>query len=994
MEKAMKKLSLLYCVAAMLLSACANDPTETPQIDTRAVVFEASNHTDESRTAISDLKILWQSNDAVGLFSPQIGAAKNSRIVVEDQYAGKPQAVLKSDLRYANNTDDHTFYAYYPYAEGQTDNTRVEGTIATQQDGTISKSAFMWASTTVKPSDTPVGLQFQHPFAYIDLQVGTSSLYAGATVKEVRLKAADGKVLSGKFRADLTTGAVTFTEPVNEVAASANLVLNNYYQRAGYMVVNAEDLTSTTVDVYVTISHDGQDITLRTTINGRRFKPQSRVQLQLNVAVMTDVGREDRERQALIAIYKALNGDNWTNNQNWCSDKPLSEWDGVGISSNGSVFTLNLTGNSGVSGTLPAEIGLLTNLAGIYINGLSGFSTALYDCSRLQQISFVMPDNSSWSYEGIGKLSELRDLTIVSRGSQTPLSADVGQCTKLQTLQVRGGGTLPKELGNLTNLKYLWISNSNFSGELPAELGNCTGIIEMELYNNYFTGKIPDSIVQMQNKELWRYSWAYIVQGNSFDLSNTEIPAEKFTVTGIDGGTIDAAQIYASNEYTLLYQFAPGYSFNNAENVASLYGRYKDKGLGIIGYTSSLINGSTEESVRTFVSNYGIEWPTFLWNMNDGTNLILPKKDGWNRGAFYPYNDAPVYTLVGKNGKVVCYDFDRNLKTISNFITLKLGESAYYKSTDYSQDGQVLTLQTATVGQGIDIVFMGEGFTDKDMDAGGKYEAKMQEAVEQFFAYEPYKTFRNRFNAYVVKAVSPNAEFAEDAVHVFDLSDKKAFEYAVKVPGINTSHKYVNIIYNTLGSAGRSYTVMYSDGSYVSYNMEGVNDVLNHEACGHGFAKLADEYVEPGSENTIFTATADLDERHAAGWFVNVDYRNDPLSVRWSRLLNDARYKSEGLGLFEGAYTYGLGCYRPTNNSMMRYNNCPFNAPSREHIYKRIMSESEGEGWQYDYETFVAYDEVSRNANLRTPLAVHPNVMRPANHRPPVIVKGTWRDAK
>ncbi len=131
MEKAMKKLSLLYCVAAMLLSACANDPTETPQIDTRAVVFEASNHTDESRTAISDLKILWQSNDAVGLFSPQIGAAKNNRIVVEDQYAGKPQAVLKSDLRYANNTDDHTFYAYYPYAEGQTDYTRVEGTIAT-----------------------------------------------------------------------------------------------------------------------------------------------------------------------------------------------------------------------------------------------------------------------------------------------------------------------------------------------------------------------------------------------------------------------------------------------------------------------------------------------------------------------------------------------------------------------------------------------------------------------------------------------------------------------------------------------------------------------------------------------------------------------------------------------------------------------------------------------------------------------------------------------
>lgn len=984
----MKKLSLLYCAAAMLLSACANDPTEIPQIETRAVVFEASNHTDESRTEINGMKILWQSQDAVGLFSPQISAAKNSRIVVEEQYVGQSRAVLKSDLRYANETDDHTFYAYYPYAEGQTDYTRVEGTIAMQQDGTIGQSAFMWASKTVKPSDTPVGLQFQHPFTYIDILVGTGNLYAGATVKEVRLKAADGKVLSGKFKADLTTGEVTFTDPVNEVAASANHVLDNYYRHAGYMVVNAEDLTGTTVDVYVTVSHDGQDITLRTTKEGRQFKPQSKVRMQLNVGVMTDIGREDRERQALIAIYKALNGDNWTNNQNWCSDNPLSEWSGVGVY-NGSVSTLSL---SGVSGTLPAEVGQLTNLAGIFINGLSGFSTALYDCRKLQQISFVMPSNCSWSYEGIGKLSELRGLTVYSPGSQTPLSAEVGQCTKLQALQVRGSGTLPKELGNLTNLKQLRISNSNFSGELPAELGNCTGLVELELYNNRFTGRIPDGIVQ--NKDLWRYSWAYVVQGNSFDLSDTEIPAEKFNVTGIDGKTIDAAQIYASNEYTLLYQFAPGYP-SDAENVTSLYGRYKDKGLGIIGYTSSLIDGSTEESVRTFVSDNGIEWPTFLWNMNDGTNLILPQKDGWRYVASYPYNILPAYTLVDKNGRVVCYDFNGNLKTISSFITLKLGESAYYKSTDYSQDGQVLTLQKAAVGRGIDLVFMGEGFTDKDMAAGGKYEQKMQEAVEQFFAYEPYKTFRNRFNAYAVKAVSPNAEFAEDAVNAFDENTQRAFDYAQKVPGINTDHQYVNIIYNTSGFAGRSYTTMfYGDGSYVAFNMEGVNVVLNHEACGHGFAKLADEYVEPGYESTTFTDTADLDERHAAGWYVNVDYRNDPSSVRWSRLLNDPRYAAEGLGIYEGAKTYGLGCYRSTENSMMRYNDCPFNAPSREQIYKRIMSESEGEGWQYDYEAFVAYDEVNRKANLRTPLAVHPHVMRPANHRPPVIVKGTWRDAK
>jgi hypothetical protein len=37
-----------------------------------------------------------------------------------------------------------------------------------------------------------------------------------------------------------------------------------------------------------------------------------------------------------------------------------------------------------------------------------------------------------------------------------------------------------------------------------------------------------------------------------------------------------------------------------------------------------------------------------------------------------------------------------------------------------------------------------------------------------------------------------------------------------------------------------------------------------------------------------------------------------------------------------------------------------FNAPSREAIYKYVMQETEGDGWTYDYETFVTFDEAGR----------------------------------
>ena len=50
---------------------------------------------------------------------------------------------------------------------------------------------------------------------------------------------------------------------------------------------------------------------------------------------------------------------------------------------------------------------------------------------------------------------------------------------------------------------------------------------------------------------------------------------------------------------------------------------------------------------------------------------------------------------------------------------------------------------------------------------------------------------------------------------------------------------------------------------------------------------------------------------------------------------------------------------------MMRYNISWFNAPSREAIYKAVMTLSEGESWTYDYEEFVAFD--SKNIGSAKP---------------------------
>lgn len=82
----------------------------------------------------------------------------------------------------------------------------------------------------------------------------------------------------------------------------------------------------------------------------------------------------------------------------------------------------------------------------------------------------------------------------------------------------------------------------------------------------------------------------------------------------------------------------------------------------------------------------------------------------------------------------------------------------------------------------------------------------------------------------------------------------------------------------------------------------------------------------------------------------------------------------------------------------MRYNDSPFNAPSRERIYQVIMELSEGENWVYNYEDFVTYDIVNRNyatsRALTAPSSDSNRELWKKKHRAPVIVKGGWKDAK
>ena len=90
------------------------------------------------------------------------------------------------------------------------------------------------------------------------------------------------------------------------------------------------------------------------------------------------------DRDALVALYHATDGDNWTNNDNWLSDAPIGSWYGVTTDDNGRVIGLTLWFNN-LSGTMPPELGDLTALTRLDLNGR--IPTALGNLTALTNLS-------------------------------------------------------------------------------------------------------------------------------------------------------------------------------------------------------------------------------------------------------------------------------------------------------------------------------------------------------------------------------------------------------------------------------------------------------------------------------------------------------------------------------------------------------------------------------------------------------------------------------
>ena len=186
------------------------------------------------------------------------------------------------------------------------------------------------------------------------------------------------------------------------------------------------------------------------------------------------------DREALVALYEATDGPNWTNSENWLTDAPLVEWHGVGVDREGRVTRLELPGN-GLSGRLPPEIGGLAKLDALELQG--------------NRLTGPIPAE-------LGGLASLVTLNLGDNAISGALPSELGGLASLRWLSVSGNrltGPIPPEIGNLSELGRMFLNDNELTGPIPPELGNLAELETLYLGWNSLSGPIPSELGNLSN---------------------------------------------------------------------------------------------------------------------------------------------------------------------------------------------------------------------------------------------------------------------------------------------------------------------------------------------------------------------------------------------------------------------------------------------------------------------------------------------------------------
>ena len=394
----------------------------------------------------------------------------------------------------------------------------------------------------------------------------------------------------------------------------------------------------------------------------------------------------------------------------------------------------------------------------------------------------------------------------------------------------------------------------------------------------------------------------------------------------------------------------------------------------ISAYRNLVIRPSVANALNTSVSRELVLNADEEWTVESQPDWVTLSQTEGNGKTELTLTFSQMPAGDDREGKIVFKLKDKDYRT-----TCTVTQYDY----EYAED-EMVTLQSASKGKGINIVLLGDGYNAKEVSDGDLLK-DIKEAMGHFFSIEPYKTYKDYFNVYTGIAVSTESGIGSVNTIIYNRFNTSAkggvtlggrngesdfneiFRYALNAPTVtadNLGQTLIIMIPNTSDYGGICY--MYGDGSAIAYCPKSdygypldFRGVIQHEAGGHGFGKLGDEYIYHNVfiDNCDCLCCGHVFEFNGAkgnGWYDNLSLSGKMSEVPWKHLLFHEKYK-QIVDIYEGGFMHNRGVYRSEYSSCMNNDIPYYSTVSRESIVKKIKAYA---GEEYSFEDFVANDNI------------------------------------
>ena len=391
-----------------------------------------------------------------------------------------------------------------------------------------------WKAETYNGMDIRMGLNMD--FGFWDKEVWTSDIYN--CVKDRLLFEAPSRILtlSPDNNIKVEKGDSIDAEFIVE---SFSPITNKYYP-CPWALVNFEP-ESGKLDKKVAITGLDGKATVNWTPNpdmsaSAQSRSEKMVERNLVAKVVDKKGEsisessltikveneDDELREALIKLYQSTDGDNWTRNDNWCSDKPIEEWYGVNLSQkrqhifikkehlqdyngiyahgytiNEGDYYINLSKNNlrgHISQKLPNDLSLIIDVSHNQLTSI--------DVLNNNSLTCLVSSYNKLTYLDIAECVSLKELhcsgnqltsldvseniglkTLVCTGNQLKF-LDVSKCMYLQNLDCIQNRLTFLDVTKCTDLSYLFCDANQLTS---LNVSGCTALESLSCSDNQLT---------------------------------------------------------------------------------------------------------------------------------------------------------------------------------------------------------------------------------------------------------------------------------------------------------------------------------------------------------------------------------------------------------------------------------------------------------------------------------------------------------------------------